>query len=462
MKYSVFRNSFYWKVVFIVVPAMSMGQGHSSSPYSRFGIGSLTFQGTVSQYAMGRSGVASFSADRINILNPAAMAFDTITTIEAGLYAEVSEIKSAEYSHRANDAGMNYLAIGFPVVRHLAAAGFGVAPFSRMDFTASEIVNPDCQCGRTRNTYTGQGGINRFYLAMGIAPFGKKAAMFYSSDEYYRMLSENDQQGIEARVRKFRFFSGLSAGINASWLFGTLDYSRKVDFIDSTTFLNTIKTTSSTLQDLYMNVGLHYHFTTRQGVTAGLAFSFFPTTPIRSVFNSVWYNRLSPTLEKDTVEVITDQKGSTLLPRGYSAGIILARLPQWKFTADYNSQQWSRFQSDFTTAGLHDSYSIHAGIEIIPDHKSLSYFKKINYRAGLFYHSSALQFKETVIKDYGISFGFGLPVIKKDRIQRSMIQIGFEAGRLGTTRDNLVRQDYFRVHVGIVLNEFWFFKRHYE
>ncbi len=463
MKYSVFRNNIGWNILLIAFPVVSSAQGNSSSPYSRFGIGSLMFQGTVSQYAMGRSGVASFSADRINILNPAAMAFDTITTIEAGFNAEVSEIKSDDYSGRANNAGLNYLAIGFPVMRHMAAAGFGVAPFSSMDFTASDIVNPECQCGRTRNTYTGQGGINRFYLALGIAPFGKKAATFYSSDEYYRMLSENNLEAIEDNVKKFRFLSGLSAGINVSWLFGTLDYSRKVDFIDSIIgYLNTIKTTSSTLGDLYMNAGLHYHFTTRKGITAGVAFSLFPTTQIRSVFNSVWYNRLSSGLEKDTVEIITDRKGNTLLPLGYSAGIIIARLSQWKFTADYSTQQWSRFQSDFITSGLHDSYSIHAGMEWIPDYKSLSYFKKINYRAGLFYHSSALQFEGTVIKDYGISFGLGLPVIKKDRIQRSMIQVAFETGRLGTTRHNLVRQDYFRVHAGIVLNEFWFFKRHYE
>lgn len=460
MKFYFSRNKLCF--IFLLFPALLNAQGNSNSPYSRFGVGNLQFQGTVSQTGLGRSGIAAYNTDRINILNPAAMAFDTITTIETGINAEISKIKSSSLSQSANNAGLSYFSIGFPILKHNAGMSLGAAPYSLMDFNASEISYPECDCGRTRNTFTGEGGINRFYMAFGFAPFGKKAAGFYTSENYSRWLSENDSAAIENEVKKFRFLEGFSVGINASWLFGTLDYSRKVDFIDSTIFLSNVKTTSSTIGDIYLNAGLQYHFTTRKGITAGIGISVFPESAVKSSFNSLWYNRTLGGAIRDTVEEVTDLKGSTTIPLGYAGGIMIGKAGQWRLTADYSSQQWSRFQSDFFNGNLKDNYSLNAGFEIIPKPKSLNYFGKVSYRTGFYYHSSALQFSETVIKDYGISFGFGLPVIKKDRIQRSMIQLGIEAGRSGTTANNLIQQDYIRFHIGIVLNEFWFFKRHYE
>jgi hypothetical protein len=460
MKFYFSRNNLLF--VFLLFPSLLHAQGSSSSPYSRFGVGTLTFQGTISQASMGRSGVAAYNTDRINLLNPAAMAFDTITTIEAGIYAEISKIKSSSFSQSANNAGLSYFTIGFPVAKHNAGISLGAAPYSFMDFNVSEISYPDCDCGRTRNTFTGNGGINRFYMALGYAPFGKKPARFYASENYSRWMSENDSAAIENQVKKFRYLEGFSVGINASWLFGTLDYSRKVDFIDSTAFLSNVKTTSSTLGDMYLNAGMQYHFTTRKGIMAGIGISVFPESAAKSVFNSLWYNRTINGATRDTVEEVTDLKGSTTIPLGYAAGLIIGKQGHWRFTADYSAQQWSRFRSDFFNGNLKDNYSINAGLEIIPEPKGLNYFGKINYRTGFYYHSSALQFNQTVIKDYGISFGLGLPVIKKDRVQRSMIQLGFEAGRSGTSKNNLIQQDYLRFHFGIVLNELWFFKRHYE
>ncbi len=460
MKFYFSRNNLL--LIFLYYPVFLYAQGNSNSPYSRFGLGNLQFQGTVSQSGMGRSGVAAWNSDRINILNPAAMAFDTITTIEAGVNAEISKVKTVSFSQSANNAGLSYLSLGFPVVKHNVGMSMGTAPYSLMDFNATEITIPDCPCGRTRNTFTGEGGINRFYMALGYAPFGKKAAGFYASEDYSRWLSENDSAAIENEIKKFRFIEGLSIGLNASWLFGTLDYSRKVDFIDSTAFLSNVKTTSSTLGDIYLNAGMQYHFTTRKGITAGIGISVFPESAVKSTFNSLWYNRTAGGAIRDTVEEITDLKGSTTIPMGYSAGILIGKHGKWRFTADYTAQQWSRFQSDFFYGNLKDNYSIHTGLELIPKPKSLNYFGKVSYRSGFYYHSSALQFNQTVIMDYGISFGCGLPVIKKDRVQRSMIQLGIEAGRSGTLKNNLIQQDYIRFHLGIVLNEFWFFKRHYE
>ena len=59
------------------------------------------------------------------------------------------------------------------------------------------------------------------------------------------------------------------------------------------------------------------------------------------------------------------------------------------------------------------------------------------------------------INDFGITFGLGLPLGNNF----SNVNLGFELGRRGTTNAGLVEEDYFRINVGLSLNDKWFRKR---
>jgi len=460
------NNLFILLYILFLVPQLSYSQGGSGSPYARFGIGILSFQGSVKQIGMGKSGIAGYSFDQVNLLNPAALGYDTITTFEAGLNAEMYRLKSSAVSQSGNDVSLNYFSMAFPLVKRNTALGFGILPFSSMDFESSNITSSGaCNCGNIKNSYTGDGGVNRFFLSLGYTPFGKKSMQFYSSENYRRWTDLNDSISSENEVKKFRFIEGFSFGLNSSWLFGTLDYSRAVTFIDSTAFIANRKSSGSTLGDFYFEAGIHYHFTNKKGITFATGAVLIPEQKIKTSFNSIWYNfRESGSFEniRDTVEIITDKKSTTIFPTGYSVGIMISKQNKWSFTVDYSARQWNNFLSDIDETRLKNSYSITAGTEFTPNVKSLNYMNKINYRAGFYYHSSYLQLNQTDILDVGISFGLGLPLIKKDRIQRTMIQIGIEAGKAGTTQNNLLEQDYIRFYFGVTLNEFWFFKRKYE
>jgi hypothetical protein len=60
----------------------------------------------------------------------------------------------------------------------------------------------------------------------------------------------------------------------------------------------------------------------------------------------------------------------------------------------------------------------------------------------------------TEIKDFGISFGLGLPLK-----QLSTVNMGFEFGKRGTTDNNLIEEDYFKFRLSLSLSEKWFVKR---
>lgn len=61
------------------------------------------------------------------------------------------------------------------------------------------------------------------------------------------------------------------------------------------------------------------------------------------------------------------------------------------------------------------------------------------------------------INDFGISFGSSLPVKGF-----SNATIGFEWGKKGTISQNLVKENYFNVRIGLTLNDKWFQKTKYQ
>ena len=92
----------------------------------------------------------------------------------------------------------------------------------------------------------------------------------------------------------------------------------------------------------------------------------------------------------------------------------------------------------------------------VPDYRSLSgYYKRITYRAGLRYDVSGLVVNNKEINNFGITFGLGLPL----GTSFSNLNLGFELGKRGTTDANLIEESYFKVNVGLSLNDRWFQQR---
>jgi hypothetical protein len=64
---------------------------------------------------------------------------------------------------------------------------------------------------------------------------------------------------------------------------------------------------------------------------------------------------------------------------------------------------------------------------------------------------------DETIKNNGITFGVGLPVAGY-----SNLNIGIEAGKLGTQGSSLIEENYLNILVGFSLNDRWFLKRKYN
>jgi hypothetical protein len=435
------------------------------SPYSRYGIGEIQNGTFVAQSAMGGIGNAITIQDRLNFINPASYAFDTITTFEAGIKGEMSKLATSASSQPSNGASISYLAFGFPLAKNKWGASLGVMPYSNIGYNIITEEKDD-QAGNVRYSFKGDGGLTRFYIGSAYAPFSSLQSKFYLSEKYKKLIADKDTIQIKRTEKRNNILRGFSIGFNASWLFGSLNTTRSVEFLESVNSYNTRIANTTSPGDLYFNFGLLYSYKMKKEKFFNVGLTGAMSSDISSKFNSFWYNFVSTggayETVVDTVHLITDQKGNVTIPVYYSGGIAAGKTGNWLAGVDFTIQDWTKFKSFGVNDSLKSSYNIALGGEWIPNRKGLKFIQKIQYRFGGHYTKTYVTLNSTDINDYGVSFGFGLPVINKDRIQKAVLQLGFEAGQKGTTNNNLLKQQYLRFHLGITLNESWFFKRKYD
>ena len=110
-------------------------------------------------------------------------------------------------------------------------------------------------------------------------------------------------------------------------------------------------------------------------------------------------------------------------------------------------------------AVFEDASTISLGGFYIPRYDSFNnYLKRVVYRAGLRFENTGLIVNDQAIKEFGISFGMGLPV---GRIF-SNANVGVEIGKRGTTNANLVQENFINFQVSLSLNDRWFEKRKFN
>jgi hypothetical protein len=117
-------------------------------------------------------------------------------------------------------------------------------------------------------------------------------------------------------------------------------------------------------------------------------------------------------------------------------------------------QQWNKALFFGKTDSLSNRTKIALGAEYIPNPRGNKYTDRIRYRVGL--NLSDPYYKvngNNLNKNFGISFGIGLPL----RTSSTMVNAAIEYGKVG--EKSLFREDYFKLTFNATFNENWFFKR---
>jgi hypothetical protein len=151
-----------------------------------------------------------------------------------------------------------------------------------------------------------------------------------------------------------------------------------------------------------------------------------------------------------------------VMPSKFSIGTGVGEPRKWFVGAEYTTQKISNFSNKLYSGGTtkyEDGSTISLGGFYIPQYNSFtSYFKRAVYRAGLHYEKTGLNIENQSINEFGISFGVGLPVGSFF----SNANLGFELGKRGTTKSNLIQENFINFQISLSLNDRWFVKRKYD
>jgi hypothetical protein len=160
-------------------------------------------------------------------------------------------------------------------------------------------------------------------------------------------------------------------------------------------------------------------------------------------------------LVRDTIVNTDGEKGSVRLPMNIGAGFALKKGTQWIIGLDYNFYKWSDFTYFNSGDTLQDSWRVSLGAQLLPNERSVkSFFKHIQYRAGVHYEKTFLRINTKDITEMGISAGFAIPVKRS----AAWLHFSAEGGQRGTTENLLIRERYVKFTFGFTVNDFWFFK----
>ena len=396
-------------------------QNEISLPYSFYVIGEVNRSSNGLLDGMAGTSYAMQSPYYVNFRNPASYAlFDSLSmVIEAAASIHACSMQQGRANQKNDYASADYIAIGLPVTRHWRTS-VGLVPFSKMGYStqSSEMVE---NIGTTSCTYSGNGGLNQLYWG-----------------------------------NAFKICKGLSIGLNASYMFGSLYKTSNIHF-DGIHFYNTFVNDAYHLDGIYLTGGLQYGFDFKENhnLTFGVVYS---NTAYMWAKENILVNNYSgvysPVVSYDTVVYNDDSRGRVKIPQSVGGGLSYTYKKKMTIAADFTWNNWEKYEFMGRGDSLRNSCVASLGFNIIPDPTSTKFLKKMSFRLGGRYSTGEFFLHNKLISEMAVTLGIGIPLTTFNT--HSSINILFEYGKLGTLADNLIKQNYFRFTLNFTLQEKWY------
>lgn len=402
----------------------SYSQTTTNSPYSVFGLGDLETPAFSPSMAMGQVKYSLAFPYSINIANPASYGFHPLPVFDVGFAGNFLSLSYSDSSKKGNSAYFKNLALAFPVSKRWWTFSFGIVPYSKMGYSISSEVPVD-NFGMVKYMYKGSGGINRFFVGNAL-----------------NILKDSIQQ--------------FSIGANVSYLFGSLVKTSRV--IPESTLLsyNTKIQNTTTVGDFFFDAGAIYtkkikndwHISMGADYEFGGKMKASNITLVESYTGSELSENIKDTLALDSLSQSID------LPWKAGAGISVLYKGQWLFAAEYSLQDWSQLNYFGENHGLAKQQQYSLGIQYNYNAKEReNIFKMMWYRMGFRYANSPITVKNQQLKEYGITFGVGVPIGEKTR---GSFNLSLETGIRGENENGLIAERFTNIIFGFSFTPSYF------
>lgn len=410
---------------------------HSAySPYSIYGIGDISKEGTAFNKGMGGTGIATRNKRFINYLNPAAVtARDSLSFMaDFGLSQKNTIYRQGDIKSGNNTFNIYDFIMSFPIYRS-SAFMVGITPFSDVGYDFSSIETDPDIIGNTGNiTYDsyGTGSVYQIFFGAGAT-----------------------------------FWKRLSIGAEAIYYFGNLDKVTNMDYSNSS-YRSLNSGNDLALRAATGKFGIQYEQKIAGDVSMVIGATYRMGTDLKGYATEYRYANLSSVTDTLRHNVDTLAKAGLRVADEIGVGISFKGGDKWSAEFNYLRSDWTKSGFDtakgFRVSGASNfsstvSQSFRAGFEFVPNRNDIRYFfKRCAYRGGVYYDQAYYKLDGNNINSMGITLGMTLPVFRL----YNGLTVGVDLGQRASTRNNMIRERYAMFVVGFNIHDIWFQKPQYN
>ncbi|MES2616514.1 MAG: hypothetical protein V4613_01465 [Bacteroidota bacterium] len=468
----------------------SYAQNNTHSPYSARGFGELEPFNTAYNKSLGGVSNGIRSSRFISLSNPASLGGLSLVTFDFGFKGEsgVSSTTNAKQSYF--NGNFNYIVLGFPiwqkeilkdtgvkkgsssgknnlikVYKTLWCSSIGLTPYSNLGSSYYKLT--DTTYGQIANFYSKTGGLSRLFV-MNAVNVTKNVSLGLNASYVFGQLRNNQAFFVQD--------SGVSRALYDESIHHLKGFS--FDFGFQSNHRDTLVVEKTEINDKNEII--------RKIKRIPLRFVFGATLTNQSQLNYT-LSRLAVNKNNyytfGTIDTLVNEnnvRGKTYLPQAFSAGFSFTYNNLWLVAFDYSGAMWGSVKQTLFTDKFSNRSQMSIGIAYRPDldpiiNKSITGKKfgkpNLEYRFGFRTLNTGYNFKDNTgvispLKEYGISFGIGIPKTRQMLYPRqyikSMVNLTAEYIHRGTTKNGMVEEHLLSLTIGITLGDVWFTKRKFN
>lgn len=446
---------FFIAIITLLVSSIPAG-AQDNSPYSRYGLGNESPTANIISRGMGGVSAAFNEPYSVNFANPASYA----------RYQAILESRTQKM-----EMGRVVLDVGVNLSSRTLTPPNQPETFTSTDLFPSHI-------------YVGVPLKKNWGLTFGLRPLHRVGYNVYRSE-----LLRDPATGlpIDSAITQFQGSGGsflpsigtgfgsdnFSVGINMGYLFGKKEtITRRIFNNDTANYAASNHTTNSFFGGLFFNAGVQYQLelNSKSKLKIGLAGNWKQDLSGTQDLRRYTYVRDGSGGETviDSVSDRKDVPGTVVYPASFTGGVIYERAPGervrgWTLGADYVRNSWEQYRFFGATDSVQNNFELRVGAQLVPIATPSRYGQAVTYRFGFFVGQDYIRYRKE-LPVYGLSFGMGLPVVNYSRLsqnQYTVVNLSFEFARRGND-SNVLKENLFRVSMGLNLTDLWFGKRKYE
>lgn len=406
------------------------------SPYSIFGIGDISKEGTAYNKSMGGTGIAGRNKRFINYLNPAAVtARDSLSFMaDFGLVQKNTLYRQGDLKSGNNTFNIYDFVLSFPIYRS-SAFMVGITPYSDIGYDFSSVETDPGIIGNTGNikydSY-GTGSVYQAFIGAGVT-----------------------------------FWKKFSVGAEMIYYFGNLDKVTNMDYSNSS-FRSLNSGSELTVRGLTGKFGLQYEQELGGNVSMIVGATYKLGTGMKGYATNYRYATQSSVTDSLRHNVDTLAASGLKFGDELGIGISVKGADKWSAEFNYIRSDWRNSGMDraegFAVSGRSVfsttvSQSFRAGFEFVPNRNDIRYYmRRCSYRVGAYYDQAYYKLDGNNVNSMGITLGITLPVYK----YYNGITLGVDIGQRASTRNDMIRERYAMFVIGFNIHDIWFQKVQYH